>query len=49
MENNEYNNDLYRFMTDYQNMIFLKPKLMGDEHYESFCDKCSETQRQKLK
>lgn len=47
IENNEYNSDLYQFMTDFQNMKFLKPKLMINEHYESFCIKCSETKNTK--
>ena len=47
LDNNTYNTDLYRFMTNSNNMDFLKPKLMENEHYESFCIKCSETQGRK--
>ena len=50
IESNEYNSDIYQFMTDFQNMKFLKSTLMINEHYESFCIKCSEIKiRKKMK
>ena len=47
LDNNTYTKVIYRFMTNSNNMDFLKPKLMENEHYESFCIKCSDTQGKK--